>query len=196
MKTEVRVEQLKKIRSNDMIPGIVYGHTIEPVKVQAPRKEFFQTLEKYGQTAVFPCEVNGQTLNTYIKEIQREVLHQENIIHFDLVAVSGDDKIHAHIPIHLLKKEFIEKQGLVVNLSLNEIEAKFGYQEKMNDIEIDVSQYKVGDVVRLEDLPLPKGVDVLHDLDTIILSITPPKVATESTGEESQEPELVGAKKE
>lgn len=195
MKAQIRVDKLSTIRNEDQIPGVIYGQSIEPLNVQVDRKEFFKYLIENGQTSVFPCEVDGKTLQVYIKDLQREVMHQEKILHFDLLTVVATDKIHANLPIHLQNKEFIEKQGLIVNHFLHEIDAKYGVTEKPEDLNFDVAQLKVGDLITVNDLSIPDYIEVLTPLDTQVLSIVAPKVQQddEESSDSILEPELVGA---
>lgn len=175
MKMHERNLPLKHVRSNDMIPGVVYGRSMGALKVQVPHKTFVKTFETYGKSAVFPCEVNGEMVNTYIKDIQRDTFNPSKIMHFDLIAVNDDDRIHATIPVLLKGKENIEKQGFVVNLIVPQLNASYKANYTPSPVVIDVSKMTIGDVCALTTLEVPSEIDIHHNKETIVLSIAKAK---------------------
>lgn len=175
MKTHKRILPLKQVRSNDMIPGVVYGRSMENVNVQVPEKVFTKTFETYGKSSVFTCDVDGNVLNTYIKSVQRDTFNPSKILHFDLVAVNEEDRIQASIPVHLTGKEFVEKQGFVVNLTIPHLNASYKATYSPEPIVVDVSQLKLGDVKKISDFQYPDQIEVHNSMDSILLSISKAK---------------------
>lgn len=197
MKTQIREEKLAIVRSEDMIPGVIYGDEMDSKSIKVPRKEFFKEYERHGQSSVFSCEVDGETHKVYIKDIQRDVLNNEKVIHFDLLKVTAKDKIHARIPIHLEGKEFVEKGGLIVQQILTELDSKYSINKSPEDIIIDVSKMGAGDIVLLSEIKLPDYLEVLDAMDSVVVTVTVPRVEAASDEEgEATEPELIGEKTE
>lgn len=181
MKLTVRDE---KAKDKDMIRGIMYGHGIESTKVQVTRKEFVKSYDTCKQTKTFNCEIDNVTHQVYIKEIQRDILHPETITHFDLLKVSATDKIHTRLPISLLGRENIERQGLIVQQSLNDIEVKYLVGKGLESIEIDVTAYKDGDNIKVSDIVVPDYVEVLEDMDMLVAAVYRPRVVAEAVEED------------
>jgi large subunit ribosomal protein L25 len=71
-----------------------------------------------------------------------------------------------------------------------------------DEIPVDVSQLKIGDVIYVKDLSLPAEVKALNEPDALVFSLEPPvkeeEVAALPTveGEEPAEPEVIKEKKE
>ena len=183
MKTQIREEKLAIVRSEDMIPGVIYGDEMDSKSIKVPRKEFFKEYERHGQSSVFSCEVDGETHKVYIKDIQRDVLNNEKVIHFDLLKVTAKDKIHARIPIHLEGKEFVEKGGLIVQQILTELDSKYSINKSPEDIIIDVSKMGAGDIVLLSEIKLPDYLEVLDAMDSVVVTVTVPRVEAASDEE-------------
>jgi len=66
------------------------------------------------------------------------------------------------------------------------------------DVEVVSGLVQIGDAIKLSDITLPKGVDLIDDVNTTLVSIVAPR-AEESVEEESlvdtaMEPELVDQK--
>lgn len=188
MKVQTRVDSLKSIRKLDYIPGVLCGQESGPANIQVEKKEFLKSLSANGQTAVFPCEFNGVTHKVYIRDLQREVLRRERFQHFSLQVVSGSDKIQAKLQVHLENKHVIEEQGLVINQVLHEIEVKYGVDDKLEDILIDVSMLEAGGSLLLSDIALPGYLDVLTSMDAQVVSILAPRQQQEEEDETVEKP--------
>ena len=192
MKLMKRDEKAGALRKQDMIPGVVYGHGIDAISVKVPRKEFVKSYEKFRQTKTFNCEIDQSHHQVYIKDVQRDVLNPEKITHFDLLKVSASDKIHTRLPIVLLGRENIERQGLIVQQSLNDIDVKYQVGKGLESIEVDIADFKDGDTLKVSDIKVPDYVDVLEDMDMLVASIAHPRVEAEPVeGEEAAEVPLV-----
>ena len=193
MKLESREERPGAIRNQDMIPGVVYGHDFKSVSVKVPRKEFVKSYEKYRQTKTFNVDLGSDTHQVYIKDIQRDVLTPEKIIHFDLVKVSAQDKIHTRIPLSFIGKEEVTRKGLILQQSVNDIDVKYQVGKGFENIEIDVSKLEDGDTIKLSDIEVPDFVELMDDPETLLVSVMHPKVEKEpEEGEavlEAAEPE-------
>jgi large subunit ribosomal protein L25 len=55
----------------------------------------------------------------------------------------------------------------------------------------DVSELEIGDTVTLEALTAPSGVTLLDDPETVIATVTPPRLQVEEETEIEEETELV-----
>lgn len=185
MKLENREQRPGVVRSQDMIPGVVYGHGFEPVSVQVPRKEFVRSYEKYRQTKTFNVDLGSETHQVYIKELQRDVLTPEKIIHFDLVKVSGKDKIHTRIPISIIGKDEVSRRSLVLQQGVSDLDVKYQVGKGFENIEVDVSKLEDGDSIKLSDIDIPDFVEVMDDPDTLIVSVMHPKKEEEPEEEEA-----------
>jgi large subunit ribosomal protein L25 len=56
----------------------------------------------------------------------------------------------------------------------------------------DVSEAQIGDTITLESLRMPSGVTLLDDLETVLATLTPPRLQVEEEPEIEEETELVG----
>jgi large subunit ribosomal protein L25 len=59
-------------------------------------------------------------------------------------------------------------------------------------IQHDVSAAQIGDTVLLEALTMPSGVTLVDDPETVLLTLTPPRLQVEEEPEIEEETELVG----
>ncbi len=186
MKLEIRDKHLSVVRSEGYVPGVIYGHDIEPTKIKVNSKELKNSYVEKGLTMSFETNLNGKTHTVFFKEIQKDVFNQNNILHFDLMKVSSTDLMRASIPIHLYGKDIIDKKNLVVQFLSNTLEYEFPVNKGISSVNVDISQLEVDDSVIASDLDLPKGFVLKEDPNKIVLNITYPTQENETVEEDGQ----------
>src|SRR5690554_2667014 len=113
MKIEKRIEKVNKIRKNGFAPGVLFGKDIDSTPIQADTKELLQTYKTYGRSKTFKVKLDRKNHDVYFKDVQIVISRPNDIVHFSLLKVSAKDKITAEIPIVLLGKHEVEKEGLL-----------------------------------------------------------------------------------
>lgn len=188
-------KKVSVLRREGIIPGVVYGHKIEPVAIQMNRKEVSRTLAGLTASSIITIDVDGVKHTALVREKQRNPLRNE-LIHVDFQAVSLKEKIRTKIELTLTgvapavkafngvvlqDKEFIEVEALPTDLP--------------ERVMIDISGLeKIGDLIRVSDLSLSDEVTVFDDPNETIVTVS--GVAAEVVEEEAveatgAEPEVV-----
>ena len=100
-----------------------------------------------------------------------------NVSHVDFVIVRRDEVVSADIPIHLVGEatEVLNEDG-IVEQTLFTLTIRATPADIPGDIEVDVSGLKIGDTIRVVDLPLPAGVVTEADPDEPVVVGQPPRV--------------------
>ena len=116
-------------------------------------------------------DVDGQTYNTLIKEVDYNAL-RGYVNEIDFQALVSDEKVHSTAEVHLVNLEKLATG--VPQQMLHEIAFKALPAALVEKVEVDVSTLKVGDTVRVKDLPIAqsKDVDVTMDPETTVVTIT------------------------
>jgi large subunit ribosomal protein L25 len=171
MQIELRTEAPVVVRSQGMVPGVIYGHNIKPKKVQVDHKALLQEYLTNGNSMSFEVKLNNRDHTVFIKEIQKDPINR-NIIHFDLMKVSATDIMTASIPVHLNGREKVEKKGVVVQLLSDTVDYEFPVNKGISHIDIDVANLEVGDSILAKDIDVPEGFLLHEDYDKIIVNVT------------------------
>jgi large subunit ribosomal protein L25 len=188
MKLEKRIEKVNKVRKEGFIPGVIYGKKIESTPIQSTLPELTKALQTYGQSKTFKVKLDGKTHQVYIKDLECETLKPNNIVHFGLLKISASDTITASMPIVLVGKGEVEKEGLVVQHLLHELEVEKPVGAETDHFEVDVHAMKLGDALHVKDISLPEGFKAHHDGEDLVVNVTYPKVqAVEEPAEETTE---------
>lgn len=79
-------KHVKKLRREDIVPGVIYGKEFEPIHIQfegMPLRALFRAGAKTEQITV---TVDGKSYQTVVKELQRHVTRGD-LMHLDLMIV-------------------------------------------------------------------------------------------------------------
>jgi large subunit ribosomal protein L25 len=83
------------------------------------------------------------------------------------------------------------KEGGVLEQVTRELTIEALPTEIPDSLEHDVSEMQIGDTVLLESLTPPSGVKFVDDPETVIATLTPPRLQVEEEPEIEEETELV-----
>ncbi|MGD9761674.1 MAG: 50S ribosomal protein L25 [Candidatus Izemoplasmatales bacterium] len=186
MKLEKRTENLRLVREEHKVAGVLFGKSIEPEAIQIDEKEFKETFKQFGLTQTFEVKYGRKKHIVYIKEVQRHYINPHQILNVKLLKVMEGDVIKSHLPLNLIGKEKIEKDGVMIQHLIDSIEVEYGIGAAFNHIDLDVSNLKVGDFVKIEDLIIPEGLTVLEPKDKMVINVIEAKYEVE---EETETPE-------
>ena len=171
-----------------------------------------------GHTRKHVCEVLGlETMPVFVKElnddeacmvmvdsnIQRENIRpsekakaykikydamKNQVTEIDFQALVSTEKVHSVAEIHLVNLEKLSSG--VPQQMLQEISFKALPAALVEKVEVDVGPLKIGDTIRVADLPIAKDkdVDLMTDLDATVVTITEVHVkASDLTSDEEEE---------
>jgi large subunit ribosomal protein L25 len=181
MKITVRTENLRKVRAQNLVPGVMYGRSIDSIAVQVDTKSIQEALKAYGKNMTFQVELDGEVHNVYIKNVQSNILKPSEIIHFDLHCLSASETVSASIPIEILGKEAFYQSRAYPQQGLTSLEAEYAVGFGMSSMEIDISNMQVGDAIYVKDLKVSEGVTLKDDPDQLIIMIKESSEAEEET---------------
>lgn len=159
-----------RLRAAGKIPAVVYGHGEEPMPVAVDARALRAALStEAGFNALITLEIGERTQLAMAKEVQRHPV-RNTVSHVDFLAISRDEVITTDVPINLLGEAIglLRADGVVdhqlFSLTIN---AKPG--SIPNSIDVDITDLKLGDTIRVDDLALPAGVTTDVDGETAVV---------------------------
>jgi large subunit ribosomal protein L25 len=193
----------KDIREEGFIPAVVYAQGKESLNVKVPHREFGRLLHQHRiESVVITVRVEGdkKEKSCLIKEIQYDPVHG-NVWHVDFNEISLTKTIKVRVPVVAQGDAVgVKQDGGSLEHVMWEIEVECLPKDIPKQIEVDVTQLKIGDAIHIKDISLPAQVKVLHAADAIVISVAAPikeeVAAAPVEGEEKQEPEVIKEKKE
>jgi large subunit ribosomal protein L25 len=166
----------RKLRATGRVPGVVYGHGMEPVPVAVDGRELYHVLHTdAGSNVLIDLAVGSDRHLTLAREIQRDHVRGQ-FLHVDFLAVRRDEKIDVDVPVELVGESHGVKEGGVVEHHLWEIRVECLPGDVPERIEGDISKLGIGESLKVTELTLPPGVEVLTDADETVVSVVPPPI--------------------
>ncbi len=156
----------RRLRANDHIPAVVYGHGTTPVSVTVERRELRLAVSgPNGFNTVLSLKVGNDTHVAVIKDVQRHPVRR-NVSHVDFLLVNADEKIHVRVPLHLYgEAKAVAQAGGLVDPAVDTIEVVTTPDQMPSEIRFDVTALQPAQVIHLRDLTLPAGCTAVGDPD-------------------------------
>jgi large subunit ribosomal protein L25 len=183
----------RRLRRSGRVPGVLYGGGGEPVGFDADARELRLALAASG--AVLDLSVDGgKTTPVVLKEAQRHPVRGETV-HVDLLRVRLDEAIHALVPLELTGADDAPgvKEGGVLEQITRELNVEALPTDIPESIAHDVGEMQIGETILLSAIIAPQGLTLLDEIEeTVIATLSPPKLQAEVAEEIEAETELVG----
>lgn len=176
----------RRIRNNNQIPAVVYGHGAEPKHVIIPGHETMLAVR--NSNAVLELQLDGDTQLVMVKDIQRHATRPE-ILHVDLLAVRRGEKVQVEIPVHVIGE--VEPTA-VHNVEENTLTVEADALNVPEAVTINLDGHDAGDHVYAADVRLPEGVTMVSDPELLVINVSEPQaqdLGEDSAGGEDATPE-------
>lgn len=195
----------RKLREAGRIPAVLYGKGQDGVSLSLDGYELGLLLSKPGaKTSVLELEVQGggkgETKNVLIKEVQKHP-YKDVVLHMDLLEVAMDQDISVMVPIEIVgTAKGVKMDGGILEMKRRELEIVCLPHIIPDSLTVDITELEIGDNIHVEDLKVPEGVTIPHDVNftilTIVAAAVEPEPEEEVEGEEVEEAEAPEAEPE
>jgi large subunit ribosomal protein L25 len=183
----------RRLRRSGRVPGVLYGGGGDSVGFDADARELRLALAASG--AVLDLSLDGgKTTPVVLKEAQRHPVRGETV-HIDLLRVRLDEAIHALVPLELTGVDDAPgvKEGGVLEQITRELNVEALPTAIPESIQHDVGEMDIGDTIMLTAVGVPGELTLLDDAEeTVVATLSPPKLQAEAAEEIEAETELVG----
>lgn len=182
----------RRLRRTGRIPGILYGGGSQPVSFDVDARELRVALASSG--AVVDVSVDGaKPTPAVLKEAQRDPVRGQTT-HVDLLRVRLDQPIHAVVPLELAGADDAPgvRQGGILEHLVRELSIEALPTAIPESIVHELGELQIGDTVTRAAIVAPEGVTLLDDEETVIATISAPRLQAEVEAEIEAETELVG----
>ena len=176
----------RRIRRDDKIPAVLYGHGNDPIHVTLPGHDTMMALKHGGANALLQLDIEGKEQLALTKAVQIDPIRRI-IEHIDFVVVRRGEKVTVDVPVHV-HGDAASETLVVTENSTVQIEAEATNIPER--IEISIEGLAAGTQILAGQLDLPEGSTLLVSPETLIVNIT------EQQSEEALEAELEEAEAE
>jgi large subunit ribosomal protein L25 len=189
----------RRLRQRGFIPAVFYGPKAGSIPISIESADFLKIMKDGDENKFIKLiiEDRGQQIEklSMIKDFQIEPIDR-NMLHADFYEISMDHKLTIEVPIHFKGQPIGVTEGGELLHVKREVKISCLPGDLPEFIEIDISNLKIGDTIKIQDINVGKDITVLDQGDTAIVIVTSVKTAAEpeKTEETTAEPELVGKK--
>jgi len=187
----------RRLRRTGKVPGIVYGTGKDPVMIQLEHDYLMHHLEKEAfYSHILTLKIGKDAEEVVLRDLQRHPF-KPKIMHIDLQRIKATEKISMRVPIHIINDTVcpgVKDEKGIVNSLMTQLEVLCLPKDLPEYIEVDIAEFHVGDAIHLNEIKLPKGIELEiivsgGDATQAVLSIQPPQVEEETEEEVEVAPE-------
>lgn len=196
-KREVTGKQVKQLRRQGILPGVVYGHKVDSYPVQMDTHSTYLLLRKITPTTLITLDLDGKKTKVMIRERKFDVV-TGNLLHLDFLAVSMTEKMRASVAIELVGEAPVldEVPGSLLNHMLENLDIEALPANLPERIQVDVSGLlSAEDSITVADLNLGDKIDIHTPAEEVIVSVSFVAAAETEEGAElaegGSEPEVM-----
>ena len=176
----------REARRDNLVPGVVYGGSEEPLNINVKFNELLKKLNagRFMSTLI-NLTIEGKTVQVICREIQKHVV-KDLPSHLDFMRLSKTARIKLFIPVVFNNQDICKgiKKGGVLTVVRPEVELLVNAMEIPSVLEIDIEEFEVGDTITKSNITLPSWTETtIKGRDFVIANIQAPSGLKSSENE-------------
>ncbi|MGW1883297.1 50S ribosomal protein L25/general stress protein Ctc [Streptomyces sp. NPDC001970] len=165
-RTEFGKGAARRIRRESKVPGVLYGHGVDPIHVTLPGHELLLALRT--PNVLLALEIEGKKELAIPKAVQRDPL-KGFLEHVDLLLVKRGEKVSVEVPVHAEGE--LAPGGNLLEHVLNALPVEAEATHIPESFTVSVEGLESGASVLAKDVQLPQGVTLAVEDDTVVLQV-------------------------
>ncbi len=167
----------RRLRHQGLIPAIVYGTKKDPVPVVVDPKKILEIIHsESGVNTIFELGLSESEARRHvmIKDFQVDPV-KGNLIHADFLRIQMDEVIEVDVPVQVTGEAAgVKLDGGILDHVTRQIRVSCLPADIPEHVTIDVTPLKIGDGLRVSDLPKSDRYRILSDPDQTLVVVSPP----------------------
>jgi large subunit ribosomal protein L25 len=172
-RTEFGKGAARRIRRQDKVPAVLYGHGNDPVHLSLPGHELMLALKTAN--ALLSIQLDGKSQLALPKQVQRDPI-KGFIEHADLIVVSRGEKVTVDVPVVLVGEA---DPDALVTLEHATVALEAEATHIPESVEVDLEGAVVGTQILAKDLKLAEGSTLILDEEALVVNIVAAPTAEE-----------------
>lgn len=173
----------RQLRMQGKIPAVLYGPGVETTKLTISPTEFVKSLTtELGINAVFELPVGSESHLAVVKDVQVHPVSRDPL-HVDFYRVTTDREIEVRVPLKTQGRAAGVQKGGVLQAIYRELPVRCTPDKIPAAITVEVAPLEIGDVVKVDQVPVPEGVRIQLPPERRVVTVTEAKkiIAEETT---------------
>ncbi|MBF0622759.1 MAG: 50S ribosomal protein L25/general stress protein Ctc [Magnetococcales bacterium] len=167
----------RRLRAAGKIPGVLYGGSRKNLNFAIEVTEWAKLMDRVGGN----LRIKPQKLIVDGEDRKAAVLLRDmqvhpvsgNVMHIDLLRFDAEKELDIEVPIVVSGEDKCPglKRGGIIQLVRHELEVHCKAKDIPESINVSVAGFDIGDVLHIEDVELPSGVEVITDINFTLVSV-------------------------
>lgn len=163
----------RQLRSQGLIPGVVYGKGIEAVSVTVNPRDLAAAIAGDGGqnnliTLKGDAKLNGMTV--IVADLLLDPLRGD-MKHVDLHKLNMSESVHVQVPLNMAGTAAGVKEGGLLDVVMHTLDVECLPTQIPAHIDVDVTELGIGNTIHVSELQVPEGIKVLSDPSAPVVSI-------------------------
>lgn len=169
-------------RRAGLVPCVIYGASTN-VQFTAPLLAF-RSLIYTPEFKLAEIQVDGKTYRTIVKEVQYHPL-SDTINHIDFMELVDGRTIRAAVPVRVVGSSIGVKKGGKLAQTVRKVKIKTTPEKLVDAVEVDITHLDLGKSVRVRDIVIQEGVEIMNAPSLPLASIEIPRALRSQQAEEA-----------
>jgi large subunit ribosomal protein L25 len=173
--------QVKALRSQGVMPAVMYGHNKESLALSVDQKTFAKLYNEVGGSTLVALKVDDDApVKVLIHEVEVSPLRNE-ALHADFYVVNLKEKLKTEVELVFEgTSEAVEILGGTLITIKDVVEVECFPDDLVSDIKVDLSKIKTfEDTLTVADLVVPDTITILDEPEQTLVSVTEPRTEEE-----------------
>ncbi|MET8902421.1 MULTISPECIES: 50S ribosomal protein L25/general stress protein Ctc [unclassified Streptomyces] len=166
-RTEFGKGAARRIRRDDKVPGVLYGHGSDPLHLTLPGHELLMALRT--PNVLIALDIDGKTNELAIpKSVQRDPI-KGFLEHVDLLLVKRGEKVEVTVPVQAEGE--LAPGNFLLEYVLDALPVEAEATHIPEQVTVSVEGLEAGASIHAKDVKLPSGVTLAVDEDAVVLQV-------------------------
>ncbi|MEV5013799.1 50S ribosomal protein L25/general stress protein Ctc [Streptomyces sp. NPDC053780] len=166
-RTEFGKGAARRIRREDKVPGVLYGHGSDPLHLTLPGHELLMALRT--PNVLIALDIDGKTNELAIpKSVQRDPI-KGFLEHVDLLLVKRGEKVEVTVPVQAEGE--LAPGNFLLEYVLDALPVEAEATHIPEQVTVSVEGLEAGASIHAKDVKLPSGVTLAVDEDAVVLQV-------------------------
>ncbi|WP_030419596.1 50S ribosomal protein L25/general stress protein Ctc [Streptomyces sp. SCSIO 75703] len=179
-RTEFGKGAARRIRRENKVPGVLYGHGTDPLHLALPGHDLLLALRT--SNVLIELDIEGRPNQLAIpKSVQRDPI-KGFLEHIDLLLVKRGEQVQVEIPV--VAEGELAPGGNLLEYVLSALPVAAEATAIPDQVTVSIAGLAAGAAVLAKDIPLPEGVTLSVEEDTVVLQVLAAQAEEAAEGED------------
>lgn len=165
----------RRLRMKGLIPAVVYGRKAVPTHLALDPSALMKAIETAHKfNTVLTLQLDGAEKHVLFKDWEVDPVTRR-LLHADFLEVKLDEAVKVSVPVAIVGKAVGALEGGILSVSAHEIVVEAIASRIPAQIEVDVTNLKVGASIHISEVKAPEGVKIKFATDYVVALVAVPE---------------------